>query len=131
MIDNLGWADQVKSDYGMKAFMCFIGNYAPKKTAELATLFLEGKFEQWAEKKKKALAHRGAIQTEILSMVHVSEGQGEVYTLAEGTLAKTACELVGRPAGPPFPPQFELSPQQRGELKEKLEGMGLLPLGFS
>jgi dihydrodipicolinate synthase/N-acetylneuraminate lyase len=123
--------DLVKSDYGMKAFMCSIGNYAPKKTVELSTLFLEGKFEAWAQEKKKAFAHRGVIMKEILRLVHGTVGKGEVCTLAEGTLGKTACELVGRPAGPPFLPQFEPSPQQKAELKAKLEGMGLLPLGFS
>jgi len=131
MIDNLGWVNLVKSDYGMKAFMCFIGNYAPKKTAELSTLFLEGKFEEWSQKAGKAFAHRGVIQKEILRMVHGTVGKGEVYTLAEGTLGKTTCELVGRPAGRPFLPQFEPSPEQKAELKAKLERMGILPLGFS
>jgi len=131
MIDNLGWVDLVKSDYGMKAFMCFIGNYAPNKTTELAKLFLDGEFEFWAAEKKKAFAHRGVIMQEVLKMVHGSAGKGEVYTLAEGTLGKTACELVGRPAGPPFLPQFDPSPQQKAELKAKLEQMGLLPLRYS
>lgn len=127
MIDNLGWVDIVKSDYGMKAFMCFIGNYAPNKAAELAKLFIEGRFEEWAEQKKKSFAHRKVIIKELLAMVHGNAGgKGEVRTLAEGTLGKTTCEIVGRPAGPPFPPQFDPSPQQKAELKARLEGEGLL-----
>ena len=131
IIDNLGWVDLVKADYGVKAFMCFIGNYAPKKTAELAKLFIDGEFREWAEEKRKAFAHRRVIMEEILRMVHGVRGKGEVCTLAEGTLGKTTCELVGRPAGPPFPPQFEPSPEQKAELKAKLEGMDLLPLRFA
>jgi len=131
MIDNLGWVDLVKSDYGMKAFMSPIGNYAPKKTAELAKLFIDGKFKEWAEENAKASAHRGVIMKEILRMVHGTVGKGEFCTLAEGTLGKTTCELIGRPAGPPFPPQFNPSLEQKAELKAKLEKMGLLPLGFS
>ncbi len=126
IIDNQGWVDLVRRDYGMKAFMCFIGNYAPKKTAELARLFLEGRYEEFAEEKGRALAHRAVIMKEILAMVHGTVGKGEVCTLAEGTLSKTTCELVGRPAGPPFPPQFEPSPEQKARLRARLERDGLL-----
>jgi dihydrodipicolinate synthase/N-acetylneuraminate lyase len=126
IIDNQGWVDLVRNDYGIRAFMCFIGNYAPNKLARLSRLFLDGQYEQWAEEKGKALAHRFAIIKEILSLVHGTAGKGEVYTLAEGTLSKTTMELVGRPAGPPFPPQYELTVEQKADLKAKLEAEGLL-----
>ena len=126
IIDNQGFVDMVKDAHGIRAFMCFIGNYAPVKTARLAGLFLDGRYEEWAQEKARALAHRSAIMREILSLVHGTVGKGEVCTLAEGTLSKTTMEIVGRPIGPPFPPQYELTPEQKADLKAKLEKDDLL-----
>ena len=126
IIDNQGWVDLVRADHGIKAFMCFVGNYAPNKTTRLARLFLDGEYEEWAEEKSRALAHRAVIMREILSLIHGTVGKGEVCTLAEGTLSKTTMEIVGRPIGPPFPPQYELTPGQKSDLKAKLENEGLL-----
>lgn len=126
IIDNQGWVDLVRADYGIRAFMCFLGNYAPNRLSRISRMFLDGNYGDWAEEKSKAMAHRFAIIKEILSIVHGTAGKGEVYTLAEGTLSKTTMEMVGRPAGPPFPPQYELTAEEKANLKAKLERDGML-----
>ena len=127
-IDNQGFVPLVKASYGMKAFMCFVGNYDPKTAVKLSNLFISGDYERYAEESKKASAFREIIRSEIVRIIQSTGAIGETGTLGEGTLGKTTMELAGRPCGPPFPPQFELTKKQKEEIRVKLEKEGLLPL---
>ena len=127
-IDNQGLVRLIKASYGMKAFMFFEGNYDPKTAVRISNLFTSGDYEKYAEEMGKASAIRNLVHSEILRIVQSTGAIGETKTLGEGTLNKTTMELAGRYCGPPFPPQFELTKEQKAEIRTKLEKKGILPL---
>lgn len=127
-IDNQGLVQLMKASHGMKAFMSFVGNYDPKAAVRISNLFTSGNYEKYAEEAGKVSAFRNLIRSEILRIVESTGVIGETSTLGEGTLGKTTMELAGRYCGPPFPPQFELTKEQKAEIRTKLMEKGLLPL---
>ena len=60
----------------------------------------------------------GARQA-ILEEVH-GPGSAERKTLGEGTLGKATMDIFGRPMGPAFPPQYNLSEAAKERLKGEL-----------
>jgi 4-hydroxy-tetrahydrodipicolinate synthase len=96
--------------WGMKAFMSWLGNWDPESCANIAQLFLEGKYRQYAE----AYIKHGRFHGDVVKAL----GFGKKPILGEGTLGKAKMELVGRPCGPPFPPQAEPTEAEWEELKK-------------
>lgn len=119
-IDNQGWVDKVKQKNGMDAFMYFVGNYDPEAAVKVADLFLEDKLDEFAKEKAKSGALREEVMKAILEEVHGS-GTGEMTSMGEGTLGKATMDIVGRPMGPPFPPQHQLSEEAKNKIKAKHE----------
>ena len=118
-IDNQGWVRNVQQAHGMRAFMCFAGNYDPSIAVKLAKLFLAGEYDKYAEESKKASVLREKVRKAMLEEVHGTGVMGEVKTLAEGTLGKATMDVAGRSCGPPFPPQHQLSEEAKARVREE------------
>jgi len=103
----------------MDAFMYFVGNYDPAAAASVGRLFLGGDYDQFAGDVMKGLGRRAAVNKAILEEVH-GAGSPESKTLGEGTLAKATMDVFGRPMGPAFPPQHNLSEAAKARLREEL-----------
>ena len=118
-IDNQGWVSTLRQSFGMDAFMYFGGNFDPKLAADLGRRFLSGDYEGYAEGAAKGLACRGPLNKAILEEVH-GPNTTERKTIGEGTLGKATMDLYGRPMGPAFPPQHNLSEEAKARIKEEL-----------
>ena len=118
-IDNQGWAQTVGHPHGMSAFMYFVGNHDPSAAAEVSKLFLAEDYGRFTEEIKKGLGRRAAVNEAILEEVH-GAGSSETKTLGEGTLAKATMDVFGRPMGPAFPPQYNLSEAAKERLKKEM-----------
>ena len=118
-IDNQGWIDKVGEPHGMKAFMFFPGNYDPGLAAKVGKLFLAGEYDRFSEEKSKGLAPRNAVRKAILEEVH-GPGSSEDKTIGEGTLGKATMDVFGRPMGPAFPPQYNLSQEAKARIRQEL-----------
>ena len=69
--------------------------------------------------KGKGMAGREAVRLAILEEVH-GAGSGEAKTLGEGTLGKATVDIFGRPMGPAFPPQYNLSEEAKARIRKEL-----------
>lgn len=118
----------VKALHGMKGFMCWLANLYPKTAVRLYNLFVNGDYEKYADLTMKASAFRGTIENEMIRIVRSKGAIGAKETLGEGSVNKTTMELAGRFCGPPFPPQFEPTKEQKADMRAKLEKKGLLPI---
>ena len=118
-VDNQGWVSTVRHAHGLDAFMFFGGNFDPPLAADLARKFLAGDYDGYAEGAKTGLACRPPLNKAILEEVH-GPNSPERKTLGEGTLAKATMDLYGRPMGPAFPPQHNLSEAAKSRIKGEL-----------
>jgi hypothetical protein len=100
----------------MKAFMSWLGNWDPESCAKTARLFLQGDYLGYAEAYNK----NGRFHSDVVRAL----GFGRKNMLGEGTLGKAKMELVGRPCGPPFPPQAEPTDAEWRKLKAVAEKYG-------
>jgi dihydrodipicolinate synthase/N-acetylneuraminate lyase len=104
--------------WGMQAFMSWLGNWDPESCANVAKLFLQGEYLQYAEAYLKAGRFHGDVVKAL--------GFGKKHMLGEGTLGKAKMELVGRPCGPPFPPQAEPTEAELEQLKKVAQKHGFI-----
>jgi 4-hydroxy-tetrahydrodipicolinate synthase len=102
--------------WGMQAFMSWLGNWDPAGCANVAQLFLQGAYREYAE----AYIKTGKFHGDVVKAL----GFGKKHMLGEGTLGKAKMELVGRPCGPPFPPQAEPTDEEWAELKKVAQKHG-------
>jgi len=107
-------------------FALMYGNYIPEIAARLIKLIQKGDIQKFAEENRKTNALYRAVWKEICIMAHAKSATGELTTLGNGSCEKTVMKLVGRPCGPPFSPQVELTPEQLEEIRARLEKQDLL-----
>ncbi len=124
--DNQGWMQLLGEAKGMHGTTMWIGNYIPETAARLIKLIQKGDIQQFAKEAREANALRNAVAREIAELAYGTSATGEFGTLGEGSSGKTIMKLVGRPCGPPFPPQIEPTPEQLEEIRARLEKRGLL-----
>lgn len=118
-IDNQGWMQTVKQAFGMDACMFFGGNFDPELSANLGKLFIQGEYERFVEGVKSAMGFRTLLNKAISEEVH-GRGSKVKKTIGEGTLAKATMDIFGRPMGPAFPPQYNLSEAAKRRVKSDI-----------
>jgi len=124
--DNQGWMQVLGEARGMHGTTIWIGNYTPPTAVRLIKLIQKGDIKQYAKEANEAYALRNAVAREIAALAYGTSATGEFGTLGEGSLGKTMMKLVGKPCGPPFPPQVEPTEEQLKDIKARLKKQGLL-----
>lgn len=117
-INNTGWSFSLAYRLGMRGFIDFYANVAPKLSLKFWELIKQRKFDEY-EKLYKELRFDPFVATER------PEGQAWVG-VGEGPTAKLQLKLLGLDAGPAFPAQTSPSQSYVNELKQSIENSGLL-----
>ncbi|RJS88386.1 dihydrodipicolinate synthase family protein [Candidatus Bathyarchaeota archaeon] len=96
---------------GAKGYISLLGNIAPKAELYLLNLLEKREYERFDMEYKRLHAWR-----EVLSSAEEMGFQG----IGEGTISKAIFEAVGKPIGPPLPPQRRVSEENLKKIRELL-----------
>jgi len=103
---------------GMKGFISFIGNFAPKVELHLWELLKQRKYEEFNEE---------WARTHFDPFAAITGPEEQAWSgVGEGTLVKAMMEAVGNPFGPPFPPQVELTKDKKEKLRKAYIKAGII-----
>ncbi len=121
-MDNQGWSTALGRPHGMTSFPFFMGNVDPPMAARAGKFFVEGDYARFKAEVSKGGGLRERVRKAIIEEVN-GPGSPLWRTTGEGTLAKAAIEIFGRPMGPAFPPQYNLSEEAKAQIKREV-GVG-------
>mgnify|MGYP000356632327 CR=1 FL=1 len=94
---------------GAKGYISLLGNIAPKAELYLLSLLENQEYEKFDREYKRLHAWR-----EVLGSAEEMGFQG----IGEGTISKAIFEAVGKPIGPPLPPQRRVSKENLEKVRE-------------
>jgi len=93
---------------GAKGYISLLGNVTPKAELYLLDLLENGRYGKFDQEYKRLHAWR-----EVLGSAEEMGFQG----VGEGTITKAIFEAVGRPIGPPLPPQRRVGKESLEKIK--------------
>jgi len=94
---------------GARGYISLLGNIAPKAELYLLSLLENQEYEKFDREYKRLHAWR-----EVLGSAEEMGFQG----IGEGTISKAIFEAVGKPIGPPLPPQRRVSKENLEKVRE-------------
>ena len=116
-------ASSLAFQLGAKAWVTFFGNISPKFELHLYDLILAKKYDIYEQELKKIRAWR-IFQSDPADMEAMAREVGEhvdFYGLGEGSITTAVFEAIGRPIGPPLPPQKIFSKEEVATIRRILE----------
>lgn len=127
-IDNSGWVSTTaQNQFDFHMFMSPSINWDPEVSIEAAKLFIDKKYQEFVKIYKPLSAPKWAVVTAVKEEMFGAELPGyfrnEVQiplwcSLGEGTVNKAIVEILDKPLGPAFKPQYQLSDEGKEKAKK-------------